>query len=160
MARKPDNSGCGLMAICLLLILALAKCSGGATDNSDSTPSEESSEVITGAASETATMYVATATLNCRAEPHKDARPVEKLKRGDAVSTGETRGSMGHIGPHRRRLLGRPALSVGERAGTGACVCGQARAVAVACFFRPAGGSVVAAIRPQLWRQMEMWAYG
>jgi len=93
MARKPDNSGCGLMAICILLILAIAKCGGGASHNSDSTPSEESSEEITGAPSEAATMYVATATLNCRAEPQKDARPVEKLKRGDTVSAGEIRGS-------------------------------------------------------------------
>ncbi|PJG48913.1 hypothetical protein CAF53_12215 [Sphingobium sp. LB126] len=93
MARKSDNSGCSLLAICLLLIVAIAKCVGGPTHDSDSTPAAESSEAITGAASEAATMYVATSTLNCRAEPQKDARPVEKLTRGAMVSAGETRGS-------------------------------------------------------------------
>ncbi|WP_198162965.1 excalibur calcium-binding domain-containing protein [Sphingobium sp. TCM1] len=93
MARKPDNSGWGLMAICILLILAIAKCGGGAADKSDSTPSGEPSEAMTETAPEAVTMYVTTATLNCRAEPQKNARAVEKLTRGDTVSAGETRGS-------------------------------------------------------------------
>lgn len=38
-------------------------------------------------------MYVASASLNCRAEPDPISRVVEKLSRGDPVDAGETQGS-------------------------------------------------------------------
>lgn len=92
MASKANNSGCGLMAICLLIIVAISKCGGSqepSTVTSPAAPPDAAASPLVDAA----TMYVATATLNCRAEPQKDARAVEKLTRGDAVEAGETRGT-------------------------------------------------------------------
>ena len=37
-------------------------------------------------------MYVASASLNCRAEPEPTSHAVEKLSRGDRVDAGETKG--------------------------------------------------------------------
>ncbi|KQN04883.1 hypothetical protein ASE85_07820 [Sphingobium sp. Leaf26] len=90
MARKADgNGGCGLIALCLVVMFAVGKCGGSA----DSPPGAQSPVSRIGqdtAAVATTTMYVTTATLNCRADPKPGASVIEKLARGDAVSAGET----------------------------------------------------------------------
>ncbi|PSO12607.1 hypothetical protein C7E20_05715 [Sphingobium sp. AEW4] len=91
MGKRKDNGGCGLAVICLLIIIAIGKCSGGSptVDEGPSTPS------ITPLAStvETMVMYVASASLNCRAEPEPASRVVEQLGRGDRVEARETQGN-------------------------------------------------------------------
>ncbi|WP_218647395.1 excalibur calcium-binding domain-containing protein [Sphingobium lactosutens] len=90
MARKQDNSGCGLAALCLVIIVAIGKCSGGG-----SSTDEQASVTAPAAASPTIStiMHVASASLNCRAEPAPDSRVVEKLSRSDQVDAGETKDS-------------------------------------------------------------------
>ncbi|WP_300396110.1 excalibur calcium-binding domain-containing protein [uncultured Sphingobium sp.] len=91
MARKADgNAGCGLIAICLLVILAIGKCGGGGGPSAGDANEAASASP---SAVETTPMYVTAASLNCRAEPEAGATVIEKLVRGDAVSAGETRGS-------------------------------------------------------------------
>lgn len=92
MASKANNSGCGLMAICLLIIVAISKCGGIEQPSTVALPAA-SPDAAASIPVDAATMYVATATLNCRAEPQKDARAVEKLTRGDTVEAGATRGT-------------------------------------------------------------------
>lgn len=92
MANKSNNNGCGLAAICLLIILAVSKCGGGTTPTAVQ-DAATSQAPATSPSSETTPMYVATATLNCRAEPTSNASVVEKLSSGDAVMAGETRGT-------------------------------------------------------------------
>jgi len=88
MEKRRDNGGCGLAVICLLVIVAIGKCSGSSPtlDESPSTPSITPS----GSTVETTVMYVASASLNCRAEPEVASRVVERLNRGDRVDAGET----------------------------------------------------------------------
>ena len=88
--QSNNNGGCGLVVICLLIVFAIGKCSGGSTPTAQQNDLPE----ITGTSSvATTTMYVTTATLNCRATPDASARIMEKLNRGDAVSVGETGGT-------------------------------------------------------------------
>ncbi|ATP18297.1 MULTISPECIES: excalibur calcium-binding domain-containing protein [Sphingobium] len=92
MARKKDNSGCGLAAICLLIIIAIGRCS---SDRPASAPPPHATSPAppAGSAVEFTTMYVASASLNCRAEPRHSSDVLEKLSRGEQVSAGETNGS-------------------------------------------------------------------
>lgn len=90
MAKQKDNGGCGLAVICVLIIIAIGKCSGG-SPTSDKGTSFTSTSPPTSTV-ETTIMYVASASLNCRAEPEPASRVVEKLSRGDRVEAGETRG--------------------------------------------------------------------
>lgn len=89
MARKADgNAGCGLAAICLLVILAIGKCGGGpGADGANQAAASKHTTV------QTTPMFVTAATLNCRSEPQASAIVIEKLDRGDAVAAGETQGS-------------------------------------------------------------------
>jgi hypothetical protein len=90
MADKSNNGGYALAAICLLIIFAVGKCGGGNAPSAD----EANKAVLSHPSAVEATpMFVATANLNCRAEPEAGAVVIEKLARGDAVSAGQTRGS-------------------------------------------------------------------
>lgn len=88
--RSNKEGGCGLIFLCLLVIVAVGKCGGGETLT---VPRSDPPESSSASSIEPTPMYVATATLNCRAEPDAGARMVEKLGRGDLVSAGETRGN-------------------------------------------------------------------
>lgn len=91
MAKKADgNAGCGLIALCVLIILAVGKCGGGDDGQPDAHSSSEAPGISSAA---TTPMYVTTATLNCRAAPEAGGRIVEKLARGDPVAAGEVRGT-------------------------------------------------------------------
>jgi hypothetical protein len=93
MARKGGgNAGCGLIALCMIIIFVLGKCSGGMDSRPDAEPPLSLVGPDTSAVA-TTTMYVTTATLNCRADSEAGAPVVEKLVRGDVVSAGKTSGA-------------------------------------------------------------------
>jgi len=89
MARKADNGGCGLIVLCLLVIVAIGKCTEGPTPVAKQSSAADLASVPS---IEGMPMYVSAATLNCRAEPEPRANVLEKLSRGDAVTAGETQG--------------------------------------------------------------------
>jgi len=88
--KSNDNGGCGLVIIGLLILFAIGKCSGGSTPTAQQNDLPDLADTFSVA---TTTMYVTTATLNCREAPEAGARIMEKLNRGDAVSAGETQGT-------------------------------------------------------------------
>jgi hypothetical protein len=87
MAKRRNESGCGLAVLALAIIFVLGKCAGDADDPTKPSP------VLHAELPEppTATMYVSSANLNCRATPSSSADIVAKLSLADQVTVGEVK---------------------------------------------------------------------
>lgn len=74
MAKRRNDSGCGLAVLALAIIFVLGKCAGDADDPTKPSP------VLHAELPEppTATMYVSSANLNCRATPSSSADSCEE----------------------------------------------------------------------------------
>lgn len=88
MARKNKDGGVGLAVLAVVGVFLAERCS-----NTTGVQPKEPAPIPNTAlpASSTATMYVASASLNCRTEPNATASISEKLSFGDAVDVGEVR---------------------------------------------------------------------
>jgi hypothetical protein len=87
---QANNGGCGWLMIAGIGVFLVAMCS------KDPKPSALM-DASTATAASMSTMYVAAASVNCRADANGSAAVTEKLRLADEVQAGETSGTWSHV---------------------------------------------------------------
>ena len=91
MAQK-DGAGLGWLAIGIIALAAIGKCSSGGD-----VPPEPARLTDTSTSEFKPIMYVSSSTLNCRVEPDAESTVVEKLRRADTLVVGEAQGAWSKV---------------------------------------------------------------
>lgn len=84
MAKKSEG-GCGLLALCVLVILVIGKCGAGGENAVSGDNASRSADWSTNGGSGT-TQYVSASSLNCRSKAGRKARVLAKLSFADQVT--------------------------------------------------------------------------
>jgi Excalibur calcium-binding domain/Bacterial SH3 domain len=80
---KQDPGGCGLLAVILVILFAIGKCSGGGDETGDRDNTASPSGSVSGGAER---RFVSSTSLNCRSAARVSAKVVSRFAFGDSVS--------------------------------------------------------------------------
>jgi hypothetical protein len=93
---QQSGSGCGLAALCVVVLVLIGKCAGNPSFEGD----ENSGSLFTKSGSLSpaqTTKYVAVKSLNCRTEPGRSATVARQFNHGDSVTVDEDNGEWSRL---------------------------------------------------------------